>query len=140
MEVGSDEGVVEGLNGGENEGGGGGDGGENLVADGDSGDEGLGVVSNDVSVDPGSCGGVRGANGEELVVGDADDHANLGPRQGFEDVRVSIVDSHVRYLLQLKERDQVRGWWKVGDVHADVDAHEWKLLLLLFISVLQQGL
>lgn len=140
MEVGSDEGVVEGLNGGENEGGGGGDSGENLVADGDSGDEGLGVVSDDVSVDPGSCGGVGGANGEELVVGDTDNHANLGPRQGFEDVRVGIVDSHVRYLLQLKERDQVRGCWKVRDVRADVHAHEWNLLLLLFILVLHQGL
>lgn len=139
MEVGSDEGVVEGLNGGENEGGGGGDGGEDLVTDGNSGDEGLGIVSDDVSVDPGSCGGVGGANGEELVVRNADDGPNLCPRQGFEDVRVGIVDSHVRYLLQLKERDQVRGWWEVGDVGADVDAHEWKLLFL-FILVLQQGM
>lgn len=131
VEVGGDEGVVEGLDGGENQRGGGGDGGQNLVADGDSADEGLGVVSDDVSVDPGGRGGVGGTNRQELVVWDADDDANLGPRQGFEDVLVRIVDANVCYLLQLKERDKVRGRWKVGDVGADVDAHEWKLLLVL---------
>lgn len=131
VEVGGDEGVVEGLEGRENEGGGGGDAGQNLVADGDSADEGLGVVSDDVSVDPGGRGGVGGTNRQELVVWDADDDANLGPRQGFEDVLVRIVDANVCYLLQLKERDKVRGRWKVGDVGADVDAHEWKLLLVL---------
>lgn len=131
VEVGGDEGVVEGLEGRENEGGGGGDAGQNLVADGDSADEGLGVVSDDITIDPGGRGGVGGTNRQELVVGDADDDANLGPRQGFEDVLVRIVDANVCYLLQLKERDKVRGRWKVGDVGADVDAHEWKLLLVL---------
>lgn len=86
VEVGGDEGVVEGLEGRENEGGGGGDAGQNLVADGDSADEGLGVVSDDVSVDPGGRGGVGGTNRQELVVWDADDDANLGPRQSFQDV------------------------------------------------------
>ena len=58
VEVGGDEGVVEGLDGGENQRGGGGDGGQNLVADGDSADEGLGVVSDDITIDPGGRGGL----------------------------------------------------------------------------------
>lgn len=140
VEVGGDEGVVEGLDGGENQRGGGGDGGQNLVADGDSADEGLGVVSDDITIDPGGRGGVGGTNRQELVVGDADDDANLGPRQGFEDVLVRIVDANVCYLLQLKERDQVRGCWKVRDVGADVHAHEWNPLFFVLVLLLKLGI
>lgn len=64
MEVGSDESVVKRVEGGENERGRRRDGGENFVADGDSGDEGLGVESDDVSVDPRGSGGVRGTDCE----------------------------------------------------------------------------
>lgn len=101
---------VEGEKGGEEERGGGRDGGENFVGDGDGGDAGGGVVCGDVFADPGNGGGVGGSNSNDLVVGDADGDVDVGAGEGGEDVGVGVVETDVSYFLLLEEVDELGGW------------------------------
>ena len=54
---------------------------ENLVADEDESDSCLWVVSKDVGVDPVVCGGLIGADGNDLVVRDHDCDVKIGLRE-----------------------------------------------------------
>lgn len=83
------------------------------------------VESDDVSTDPGSGGGVGGADCDELVVGYADDDPDLGFGQGFENVRVGIVETDVGDFLKLEKRYEL-GWGEqIRNVCAYIHSDKW---------------
>ena len=77
---------------------------EHLGADGDGVDVGLRDVGHHVLVHPVVGGGLRQPDGGNLVVGDADHHADLRAGERLDHARVVVVDSHARDLVLLHER------------------------------------
>lgn len=107
VEVGGDQGLVDVVESGCEDGSDVGRLGEDLAADGDGCDVGGRDVGGDVLVDPGGCGRREASYSEDLLVGYADHDLDGGVGEGFEHVAVGVVETDVCDLAGFEECDDV---------------------------------